>query len=82
MLILGCLAFALFYLSDVNDAKLRCRYLMFCFPLGAVLLILSVVFQLDIAAVPVSGAFWRTVFWILFLFFASLLVYTFSFPFP
>ncbi len=39
MLMLGCLAFLLFFLSDLNDHKLRLKPLALCFPLGALLLI-------------------------------------------
>ncbi len=38
MFALGCLAFALFFLGDINDCWLRTRPLKICFPLGALLL--------------------------------------------
>lgn len=79
---LGCLAFALFFLSDYNDAKLHRKLFTLCFPLGSVLLILSVIFLLDSAASPVGGTFLWAFLWVVFLVFAALLVYTLFFSFP
>lgn len=41
MFLLGCLAFALFFLGDINDWKLRRPALRHCFPLGFILLAVS-----------------------------------------
>lgn len=41
MLAFGCLAFVLFFLSDMNDVRLKKKALTVCFPLGAVLLAIS-----------------------------------------
>lgn len=82
MFLLGCFAYTLLFLSDYNDAKLHNRYLMICFPLGSFLLILSVFFQLNFAAAPVSGLFLRILIWTIFSFFALLLIFTLFFSFP
>lgn len=43
MLPLGCVAFLLFFLSDLNDVRLRWKPLIICFPLGAATLVAATV---------------------------------------
>ena len=50
----GLGAFALFFLSDYNDWKLRRRGLRLCFPLGTLLLLLGTAAGALIAVVLVS----------------------------
>ena len=45
MFFLGILSFILFFLSDLNDVFFRKNTLRFLFPLGALLLTISVGFQ-------------------------------------
>lgn len=82
MFFLGCLAFAIFFLSDYNDAMLRHRSLVFCFPLGTALLIIATVLQLRFEAAPVSDPLSRVFLWIVFVVFAGLLIYTLFFSIP
>lgn len=81
MFILGCLAFAFFILSDLNDLKIHSRALIPCFPAGAVILCLSVGGQLEFAAAPLVGV-WRWAVLFLGAVFAALLIYTLFFAFP
>lgn len=81
MFFLGCIAFALFFLSDYNDAKCRLRGLVFCFPLGFVLLVLAIVFQLDGEPTLLTMP-WRIAVLGMFACFLGLLAYTLFFAFP
>ncbi|MEG2007399.1 MAG: hypothetical protein RR055_01100 [Oscillospiraceae bacterium] len=82
MLFLGCLAFALFFLGDINDCKLHQKLLTFSFPAGALLLCVALAFQLDTAGAPVSGLFERILLFIALAVFAALLIYSLFFAFP
>ena len=79
--LLGLCAFALFFLSDYNDWKLRRRQLKLCFPLGSVLLAAAVWLRWGHAAPVVSGGF-RGVLFLLSVLFLALLVYTLFFAIP
>lgn len=80
MFLLGCLAFALFALSDLNDLHLHRRALVLCFPTGAAALSCSLVFQLNRARAPAASA--RVFFWLLFAVFLALLLHALFFAFP
>lgn len=82
MFLLGCLAFALFALSDLNDLRLHRRSLLFCFPSGAALLSVSLAFQLNRTGALVSAAGGRVLFWLLFAIFMALLLHALFFTFP
>ena len=47
MIIVGYLAFLLFWLNDYNDLRLRCKVLGVSFPAGAALLTYAIVNELD-----------------------------------
>jgi len=47
MIIVGYLAFLLFWLNDYNDLRLRCKALGVSFPVGATLLTYAIVSELD-----------------------------------
>lgn len=54
MFVFGCLAFALFFLGDYNDWKLRTPLLQTCFPLGFLLLAASTAFTCLSGSSPAS----------------------------
>ena len=79
--LLGLCAFALFFLSDLNDWRLRQRGLKVCFPLGGALLTVGTVLEIRRRVAPVSG--WPR--WLCILLaagFLALLVYTLVFALP
>jgi protein-S-isoprenylcysteine O-methyltransferase Ste14 len=79
MFFIGCLAFAIFFFSDYNDATLHRRGFMFCFPLGAGLLIFATIAQLRFDAVSDVPLLLRFFFLTIFTFSAVLLIYTLFF---
>ena len=79
--LLGLGAFALFFLSDYNDWRLRKKRLKLCFPLGGVLLLAAICLRWGEAGAVVSG--WlRGVVFLLGALFLALLVYTLFFAIP
>ena len=79
--LLGLGAFALFFLSDYNDWRLRKKRLKLCFPLGGVLLLAAICLRWGEAGAVVSG--WlRGVVFLLGAGFLALLVYTLFFAIP
>ena len=79
--LLGLCAFALFFLSDLNDWRLARRELKLCFPLGGVLLAVGTVLEARRRTPPVSG--WlRGLCLHLAAAFLILLVYTLFFALP
>ncbi len=55
MIIVGYLAFLLFWLNDYNDLRLHCKALGVCFPAGAALLTYAVVNDVDFSLVLSSS---------------------------
>ena len=78
---LGCIAFALFFLSDYNDIRLHSKALSGAFPIGFVLLAVSVLLQLSFTEAPITSRGWRAVFLLALIGFAALEVYTLFFAF-
>lgn len=79
--LLGLCAFALFFLSDLNDWRLGRQALKVCFPLGGVLLTVGTILEIRRGEAPVSG--WPR--WLCILLaagFLALLVYTLFFALP
>ena len=79
--LLGLCAFALFFLSDYNDWRLRRKELKLCFPAGGVLLVAGTFLRCGRAAC--AEALWlRVVFLAAALLFLVLLIYTLFFAIP
>ena len=79
--LLGLGAFALFFLSDYNDWRLRKKQLKLFFPLGGVLLAAAVWLRWG-ETVPVVSGWLRGVVFLLGAVFLGLLVYTLFFAIP
>ena len=77
----GLGAFALFFLSDYNDWKLRRKQLRLCFPLGTLLLLVGTAAGC-LGGVPPLHGLPRLAALILAAAFAALLVYTLFFALP
>jgi len=79
--LLGLCAFALLFLSDYNDWRLRRRELKVCFPLGGVLLAAGTLLRCG-AASCVQLVWLRCVIGLIALAFLALLIYTLFFAIP
>lgn len=82
MIFLGCLGFAMFFLSDFNDARLHWKGLVFCFPLGGLLLLLACALSLAPADAPLGGLAGRLLCLLFGLAFLALLLHTLFGAFP
>lgn len=82
MFFAGCLSFALFFLSDMNDLRFHKRELFWLFPLGFLLLTVSIVFLCIDNSAPELSLIWRIMFWVLFAAFLALEIYSLFFALP
>lgn len=79
---LGVLAFALMLLGDINDAYLKRRSLAAAFPLGALALAVSYIFQLDPGSPRFASDTALFILWSFAGLFLILLIYSLFFSFP
>lgn len=81
MSLLPLLPFALFFLNDLNDYKLKKKYLIYCFPLGVVLLTVFVVMKAD-SRYALTGIYLRACIGIVALVFLILTLVSLFFALP
>ncbi len=82
MFLVGCAGFALFFLGDYNDLRLRKRALALCFPAGCALLTVSAAALALRHPSPLPWAAARAAAWALTAVFLALEVYTLFFAIP